>query len=157
MALIPDIAWVTRSYCSKIHEQKCCSNKMTPNDILLYSEIRALLSHHQRSFPLQQMRTNTETHRQTLHREWETLEHSALNKMSPSHHSPQGSGTPEEEAERKCKSQRGWMEDTKKTRPCKSTWSKLIWTLRDWSIMHRACTGLLQVLCVCIMASSLVL
>lgn len=37
------------------------SNKIPPNDILLYSEIRALLSRHQRSF-LPQQRTNTETH-----------------------------------------------------------------------------------------------
>lgn len=39
---------------------------MTPNDILLYSLISALLSHHQ-SFLLQQMETSTETHRQILY------------------------------------------------------------------------------------------
>jgi hypothetical protein len=32
---------------------------MTPNDILLYSQISALLSHHQRSFLLQQMENNS--------------------------------------------------------------------------------------------------
>ena len=48
---------------------------MTPNDIMLNSEISALFSHYQRSFLLQQMETNTEAHRQILRRELETLEH----------------------------------------------------------------------------------
>ena len=42
---------------------------MTPNDILLYSLISDLLSHHQRSFFLQQMGADTEMHGQTLHGE----------------------------------------------------------------------------------------
>lgn len=42
---------------------------MTPNEILLYSQISTLLSHHQKSFLLQQMGTNTETHSQKLCRE----------------------------------------------------------------------------------------
>ena len=44
-------------------------DKMTPNDILTYSKINSFLNHHQRSFLLQQIGTNTETHSQTLHRE----------------------------------------------------------------------------------------
>lgn len=41
---------------------------MIPNDILLLSLISALSSHHQR-LPVPHIETNTETHRQTLHRE----------------------------------------------------------------------------------------
>lgn len=39
---------------------------MTPNGILLYLQIRALLSHPQRSFLLQQMGMNIDTNSQTL-------------------------------------------------------------------------------------------
>jgi hypothetical protein len=39
---------------------KECIIKMIPNNILLYSQIYALLSHQQKSFLLQQMGTNTE-------------------------------------------------------------------------------------------------
>lgn len=41
-------------------------------------------------------------------------------------------------------------------RPTKSTQSKFIWTERDCGSMHGACTGLHQILCVCILASGLV-
>ena len=69
--------------------------------ILLYSLISALFSYYQRSFLLKQMGTNTETHSQTIHGEWETLGNSTLNGISPSNPSPLGSGnTAEEEAER---------------------------------------------------------
>lgn len=44
---------------------------MIPDDVLLYAEIYALLSHHQRSFLPQYMGANTETHRETLQRERE--------------------------------------------------------------------------------------
>ena len=57
---------------------------MTPNDILLYSQISVLLSHHQRSFLLQQMGTDTKMDSWTLYGEQETLEHLAINRMSPS-------------------------------------------------------------------------
>jgi hypothetical protein len=39
---------------------------MIPNDIVLYSWISALSSHHQRGFVLQQMGTDAGTHSQTL-------------------------------------------------------------------------------------------
>lgn len=39
--------------------------------------------------------TNAQT--QTLNREWETLEHSSLNGISPSKPSPQGPGNPVQE------------------------------------------------------------
>ena len=42
---------------------------MSPNDVLLFSQISALASHHQRGFLLQKMGINTETHSQTLHTE----------------------------------------------------------------------------------------
>lgn len=47
------------------------------------------------SFP-QQMGTNTETHNQTLCRDWENLEHSILYGMSPSNPSCWGSANPAE-------------------------------------------------------------
>lgn len=50
---------------------------MTPNYILQYSYFSTLLNDYQRSFLLQQRGINIETNRQTLCREWETLEHSA--------------------------------------------------------------------------------
>ena len=58
--------------------------KKTTNDILLYSYIDTLFNHHQKSFLLQQVGTDTETHSQTLHRDRETLEYTTLNRMSPS-------------------------------------------------------------------------
>lgn len=42
---------------------KECIDKITPNYSLLYSEIRALLSHHPRSFLQLQMEANTKTHK----------------------------------------------------------------------------------------------
>jgi hypothetical protein len=51
------------------------------------------------------MGTNTETHRQTLSREWNTQ---PLNGMSPSNPSPQISGNCLEEMEERVKMQRGW-------------------------------------------------
>lgn len=51
----------------------------------------------------------------------------------------------------------GWMEDTRKTRPAKSTQWKPSGTHGDWGSLHRACTGLLQVLSTSVVASSLVL
>lgn len=71
MEPIPNTTWVTRNLGLKspgawritnttifLDE---CSDKMTPNDILLYSQIIVLLRHHQRSLLLKQMGTNTET------------------------------------------------------------------------------------------------
>ncbi|KAL6091676.1 hypothetical protein STEG23_024270 [Scotinomys teguina] len=68
--------------------------------------ISALFSNHQRSFLLQQIETNIETHSQTLcrgerdrdgdrDRETDILEHTALNGLSPSNLFPQSSGNPE--------------------------------------------------------------
>ena len=67
----------------------------------------------------------------------------------------QGSGNSMQEGKRKSVKARegGRHQDT---RLSISTWSKLIWTHRDWGSKHRACTGLHQVLCVYIMTSSLV-
>lgn len=53
-------------------------NTMTPNDILINSSIHTMLSHHQRSFCLQQM-----SHRQTFGKEWVTSEDSPLNESFP--------------------------------------------------------------------------
>lgn len=52
----------TTKYYSLVKEH---SNTMTCEDIL-YSQLSALLSHHERSFLLQQMRTNIRSHSQTL-------------------------------------------------------------------------------------------
>ena len=93
---------------------------MTPNDILLCLVIIALLSHHQRSFLLQQMGTNTEIHSWT-HAESETVEHGVLNGMSSSNPSPRGSRDFTEEAERL--SEPAGMDDSKEavsTRPSRA-------------------------------------
>lgn len=42
---------------------------MTSNDILLYSQKSALLNHHQRSFLLQQIGTNTEIYNHKFYKE----------------------------------------------------------------------------------------
>jgi hypothetical protein len=67
---------------------------MTPGDILLYAQMSALLSHLERGFLLQQMRTDTKTQRQTLCKERETLGHSALYGISPTNSSAQVSENP---------------------------------------------------------------
>lgn len=57
--------------------------KMIFNNVLLKSLISILLSHLQRSFLLQQMGTNTETHTWIMNREWEILKYSAKAPYSP--------------------------------------------------------------------------
>jgi hypothetical protein len=96
-----------------------------------------------------------ETHRQILCREWETLEHSTLNGMSPSNPFSWGSGNQAEEAAERVSEPEG-MKNTKKTRNSKPTWAKLIQTHRDQGCMHFPCTDPPQVLCVYIIAYSLV-
>jgi hypothetical protein len=84
------------------------------------SYINALFSQHQRSSLLQQMRTKTGTHSQTWHREWDTLEHIALDRMLPSNPFPWNSGNPiEKEAEKVLWQER--MVYTRRTSPSKST------------------------------------
>jgi hypothetical protein len=67
----PNAAWVTKNQRldspetegkTKYYCLKESSNNMTPNGILLYSQISAFFSHHQRSFLLQQLGTDTESH-----------------------------------------------------------------------------------------------
>lgn len=88
-----------------------------------------------------------ETHSQTPCRESETLGYSALNRMSPSDPSLQGSGNSvEDEVKRIGELER--MEDPKKVRPSKSTWAKVRWIQRDWGSTHRACMDLHQFFCV---------
>ena len=70
---------------------------MTPNTILQYLQTSAFFNHHQRCSLLQQMVTITETLSQTLCRELEILEFSALNWISPSNSSPRGSENPGEQ------------------------------------------------------------
>lgn len=65
---------------------------MIPNDILL-NPLCALLSHHQKSFFLPQVETNTDRDK-ILYIESETLKHSHLNMVSPSNPFLQGSGNP---------------------------------------------------------------
>lgn len=58
---------------------------MTPKDSLLYSKMLALFSRRQRIFLLKQLGTNTDTHNhQNMQKERETLQYSALGRMSPS-------------------------------------------------------------------------
>jgi len=56
---------------------------MVPNNILLYSYIRDLPSHHVIAFLQQHTGTNTKTHSHTLHRQG-ALDHTALNGMNVS-------------------------------------------------------------------------
>jgi hypothetical protein len=85
--------------------------------------ISALLSHHQKSFLLQQMITNTETHSQTC-RDWRDLR-TLSPKWNVSFKSlPSGLKKPCRSGD--CKSVRARKESTKKTRPSKSRWSKHI-------------------------------
>ena len=123
---------------------------MISSDILLDSEISALLSHHQRSFLLQQTGANTEAHSQTLY--WET--HSALTGMSSSNPFLQSSGNPVEEDVEGCKSQRGQRTPGEQGPLNQRDPSSC--ELRGCSSMHGACTGLHDILCVCSVVSSLV-
>lgn len=70
---------------------------MFSNDIVLYSQVRNLLSLHQRRFFMQQMGTNTKIHSQTLCRKGETVKHSAIMGLSPLNSSSQSSGNLVEE------------------------------------------------------------
>jgi hypothetical protein len=54
------------------------NNKVTPNNILIYLKISALLCYHQSSFILKQLYTNTETHDQTTYKESWSVEPFAL-------------------------------------------------------------------------------
>jgi hypothetical protein len=92
---------------------------MTPNGILLYSWIRALLSHYQRSFHLQQMGTNTETSRKEEDMQKMRDPKTALNGLCSSNSSLKFSLTSaEEEAERV--SELEGMLDFKKITPSES-------------------------------------
>lgn len=64
---------------------KECTDKITPNYTLLYLEIRALLSHHPRSFLQQQTETNTKTHKWTMCwvRDPETLSSNGVSLTNP--------------------------------------------------------------------------
>ena len=59
------------------------NNKMAPNNIPLYPYVGVVFRYHQRSFLLQEMGKNPETHNCTVYRKQETVEHSILNGMSP--------------------------------------------------------------------------
>jgi hypothetical protein len=78
---------------------------MTPNDTLLYLEICILFSPHQRGFLLQQMRTTKSTTKK-LCREGETLEYSALNRLSRQIFPLSAVGTPQKKRRRGRKSLR---------------------------------------------------
>lgn len=95
---------------------------MTGNSIILTNQTCVLLTH-QRSFLLQQMRTNIQTtqarHYTPSHthshahtkRERKRLEHPTLHDLSPSNFSPQNSGNPIEERGERVKE----SEETEKT------------------------------------------
>ena len=105
----------------------------------------ALLSHHQRSFLLPQMATNTETHSQTSCKEWDTLEHSALKWISPSNPSPQGSGNPMEK-EAGGTGETKEIEDTRRARPSTTTVQSSCELTRPGQ-HAQTCAGLHQMLC----------
>lgn len=67
----------------------------------LINDIKKMFKLIKGGFSLQQMESNTETHSQTLWREWETLGHWSLNGMSPSNPSPQSSGKTMDEEEKR--------------------------------------------------------
>lgn len=59
------------------------SKKMAPNNIPLCPYIGVVFSYHQRSFLLQEMGENPETHNCTVYKKRETTEHSVLSGVSP--------------------------------------------------------------------------
>lgn len=99
------------------------------------------LPHHQRDFLL---RTWDKTHIMTSHLK---KDHIALNKMCLPNSSPQNSGIHNGKKGERSEGDRE-TRDTRRTKPSKLTWAKPVWTHRDWSSMHKAWTGIYQVLCV---------
>ena len=86
--------------------------------IFCYAYI-SLLSYPQSIFLLQQIETTTETHGPKLHREWENVKTSTLNETILSNLYPHSS-------ENLTRVEADMVEDTKKTKPYKSSWAQLI-------------------------------
>ena len=80
-------------------------NKVTANDGLLYPQISALVSSHWRSFFLQQMEVNTETHKWAVYRGWDTVQHSVVNGIPSSRPYTQGQSAVLKRRQKGCKSQ----------------------------------------------------
>lgn len=108
--------------------------------------VSPLLSCLQKTLLQQRIEINTETHSQTLCREWETLCHSSLNGISLLNSSLQGLRETSRRTGRKNVNQRHWgrVEDTKETIPTKSIGSAHKWNCRGGGSPHRVCTGLHQ-------------
>lgn len=53
---------------------------------------------------------NTVTQSQTIFKEWDVLEHSALNRIAPPDPSPQGSGKPKEEEKQRVQEPEGMVD-----------------------------------------------
>lgn len=112
---------------------------MIPKDILVYSWISTLFSHHQRSVLLHLVETNTETHTQVITRVRD-LGTSSLNSIPIPILSLQGSENPmEKEAERMLEPE--GIEDNphhQNKRPSKST-EQSSYEPTYWSSKHRSC------------------
>lgn len=94
------------------HRLRVKGNTTDLNDILLHSQSSILLSHHQRSFLLQRMGTNAETHSQTKMQKARDLR-----TFSPSNTSPRGTLR-----RRKWKERDRKIEDTKKKGLLNTAW-----------------------------------
>jgi hypothetical protein len=126
---------------------KECSNEVTPNDILImltdHRSQRALFGHHQRSFSLQQMRTDTETHNWIMCREWKTLKCSVLNGVSLSNPSPQGSGNWGTGGRKIVRAREDGRHQGIKAFQTPQGWCTC--ELTETGSIHRACTGRSQI------------
>jgi hypothetical protein len=135
---------------------------MIPVDILLYSQSSVLLSHHQRSFLLQKRETKTGAHNGTMCREWDTLEHSALNGRSPLIPALSTQGALWKTSWKEPVD----VEDTNKTRPSKHKKNWCTHELSEAGSVHIACVvvwihltqgallggvALLEEVCYCVM------
>ena len=105
---------------------------MTPNGLLLYSEINALLSHHQRIFFLQQLGKNRATVKHCV-------AYSPPNGMSPSNSSV--FRKPLTSVSRKIQYQAG-IEETNKTMTSKSLWLMLTLYIMAEQALHEFATDM---------------
>lgn len=112
---------------------------MALDDTLLYPQIHTPLGPHQKSFLLQQMVTNAETHNWTVCREGETLGHSALNQMFLYQSLPlKDQGTMWKRRWKDYKHQRWWI-TPRKQHILDTTGLTHTWEFQFCGSMHRPC------------------
>lgn len=116
---------------------------MTLNDLLLYSYISALLIQHQRSFFLQQMGTNVDTHHQYYpesERPWNIQPlkgwlHQILRLRAQGF---RAQGFLQNRKQKECKNQRGWK--TTRKQDLLNQYDQSTYELTEAEAAHTACT-----------------